>query len=58
MIKQIESEAKKYFEKASGCHDWTHVERVRNLALKIGRKEKADLGILEIAALLHDICKS
>lgn len=31
---------------------------MRNLALKIGRKEKADLGILEIAALLHDICKS
>lgn len=57
LIKQIEAEAKKYFRKASGCHDWTHVERVRNLALKIGRKEKADLGILEIAALLHDICK-
>ncbi len=55
LIKKIEKEAKKYFQKASGCHDWTHVERVRALALKIGRKEKADLGILELAALLHDI---
>jgi uncharacterized protein len=57
LIKQIEDEAKKYFQKASGCHDWTHVERVRALALKIGKKEKADLGILELAALLHDVAK-
>jgi uncharacterized protein len=28
---------------------------VKNLALRIGKKEKADLGILEVAALLHDI---
>lgn len=55
LIKQIENEAKKYFQKASGCHDWTHVERVRALALKIGKKEKADSGVLELAALLHDI---
>lgn len=57
LIKKIEAEAKKYFQKASGCHDWTHVERVRTLALKICKKEKADLGILELAALLHDIHK-
>jgi uncharacterized protein len=55
IIKQIETEAKKYFVGASGCHDWTHVERVKNLALKIGKREKADLQIIEIAALLHDI---
>ena len=54
-IKKIEAEAKKFFVGASGCHDWTHVDRVRNLALHIGKKEKADLFILEIAALLHDI---
>jgi uncharacterized protein len=57
LTKQIETEAKKYFQKASGCHDWTHVERVRALALKIGKKERVDLGILELAALLHDIHK-
>jgi len=51
----IEVEAKKYFEGASGCHDWSHIERVRKLALHIGKNEKADLGILEIAVLLHDI---
>ena len=57
IISKIEKDAKKYFVGASGCHDWTHVERVRNLALQIGKKEKADLGIIEIAALLHDIAR-
>jgi uncharacterized protein len=55
IIKQIEIEAKKFFIGASGCHDWTHVERVHNLALNIGKKEKADLSILSAASLLHDI---
>ena len=55
MIGKIEKEAKKYFEGSSGCHDWSHVERVRKLALIIGKKENADLFILEIASLLHDI---
>ena len=55
VINQIEEEAKKYFKNASGCHDWTHVERVRSLALKLGKKEGANLQILEIAVLLHDI---
>lgn len=55
IIKEIETQAKEYFKHATGCHDWTHVERVRNMALKIGRKEGADLNILEVAVLLHDI---
>lgn len=55
LIKKIEADAKKYFNKASGCHDFTHVERVKNLALHIGKKEKASLDVLEIAALLHDV---
>ena len=55
IIQQIEKEAKNYFKGASCCHDWTHVERVKALALKIGKKEKADLKVLETAALLHDI---
>jgi len=36
-------------------HDWSHVNRVRKLALYIGKKEKADLFIVELAALLHDV---
>lgn len=58
IIKKIEQEAKKYFKNASGCHDWSHVERVRLNALKIARLEKADRQIVEIAALLHDIARN
>ena len=36
-------------------HDWSHVDRVRKLALFIGKKEKADLFIVELAAILHDV---
>jgi len=51
----IKKKAKIFFNDCSGCHDWTHVERVNALALKIGRKERADLDVLEVAVLLHDI---
>ena len=36
-------------------HDWWHIDRVRKNALMIGQKEKVDLFIVELAALLHDI---
>lgn len=36
-------------------HDWSHVNRVRKLAVHIGTKEKANLFIVELAALLHDV---
>jgi len=36
-------------------HDWHHVFRVRRNALAIGNAEGADLLIVELAALLHDI---
>ncbi len=55
IIKKVEKEAREFFVGASGCHDWTHVDRVCNLALNIGRKEKADLSVLTLACLLHDI---
>jgi len=36
-------------------HDWWHVYRVWRSALHIGKKEKADLFIVQLGALLHDI---
>lgn len=36
-------------------HDWWHTERVYKVAKHIAREEKADIFIVEIAALLHDI---
>ena len=40
---------------AEGCHDWWHIYRVWKLAKKIGTEEDADLFVIELAALLHDI---
>jgi uncharacterized protein len=54
-ILNIEKIAQRYFHQASGCHDWSHIERVRALALRIGKREKANLKIIELAILLHDI---
>jgi uncharacterized protein len=55
LVSRIKEEAEAFFRSARGSHDWDHTERVYRLCLRIGRKEKADLRILELAALLHDI---
>jgi len=43
------------FRTEGSGHDWFHVDRVRKMALRIGRKEGCDLFITELAALLHDL---
>ncbi|MCA1802621.1 MAG: HD domain-containing protein [Rhodothermaceae bacterium] len=43
---------------AEGGHDWWHIFRVRNLARHIAETEPADLFIVELGALLHDIADS
>jgi len=55
LLNTIKKEARRYFLNARGSHDWDHTERVYTLCLRIGRKEKADLEVLRLAALLHDI---
>lgn len=39
-------------------HDWLHIERVYNNALKIAEAEKVDTFIVALGALLHDIADS
>ncbi len=39
----------------SSGHDWWHIDRVRRNALHIAREERADLHVVELAALLHDV---
>lgn len=43
---------------AEGGHDWFHIERVLNNSRLIAKGEKADLEIVELGALLHDIADS
>jgi len=55
LVSKVREEARAFFRSARGSHDWDHTERVYRLCLRIGREEKADLGVLKLAALLHDI---
>lgn len=36
-------------------HDWRHIERVWRTATTLGRAESADLTVVQLAALLHDV---
>ncbi|HEY0638248.1 MAG TPA: HD domain-containing protein [Pseudonocardiaceae bacterium] len=36
-------------------HDWWHADRVRTLAVRFARQEGADVRVVELAALLHDL---
>lgn len=47
--------AKEFFGQDNKTHSWDHVERVRQLCNDIGRKEGANLFILELASSLHDV---
>ena len=58
LYQRIRQEARSFFHDSRGSHDWDHTERVLQLCLRIGRKEKTDLGILKLAAVLHDIGRS
>lgn len=55
IIKKTELFVKQTLGKDSTGHDWWHIHRVRNLAKRIARHEGADIFIVELAALLHDI---
>jgi uncharacterized protein len=55
LVARVREEAGAFFRSARGSHDWDHTERVRRLARRIARRERADLGVVELAALLHDI---
>jgi uncharacterized protein len=47
---------RKVFNQEGSGHDWFHIERVRNLALKISQgKEGGDQFLIEMSALLHDL---
>jgi uncharacterized protein len=46
---------KKELGNESSGHDFFHCQRVVELALKIGQKEKADLWVLQLAGWLHDL---
>nr|MBC7613021.1 HD domain-containing protein [Pseudopedobacter sp.] len=46
---------KEELQNAEAGHDWWHIERVWKTATNISKEESVNLGVVEFAALLHDI---
>jgi uncharacterized protein len=55
IIDNIANEVKQKLESDGSGHDWWHIVRVWNMAKHISILEGADMFIVELAALLHDI---
>lgn len=56
LVEKTAEFVKKKFEKEGTGHDWWHMYRVWQLSKHIAQKEKdADMMIVELASLLHDI---
>lgn len=58
IIEKTKEYVKQEMLKGDSGHDWSHVLRVNNTAKKIAKKEKADLFIVELSVLFHDIADS
>jgi uncharacterized protein len=55
ILKKTEKYVRGKLGKEGTGHDWWHTHRVRNTALFIAKRERGDLFIVELGALLHDI---
>lgn len=55
VIQKTTEYIKQEFGDDSSGHDWWHIYRVWKNAISICKREKADLFIVELAALLHDL---
>ena len=55
IIKLTEEHVRRKLEGEGSGHDWWHVYRVWKNAIHIGKVEGANLFVVELAALLHDI---
>ncbi len=55
ILTKTEEYVKKEMLNESTGHDWFHIRRVLDNALKITKKEGGDLFIIKMSALLHDI---
>lgn len=55
IVLRVEGYIKEVMYNESSGHDWWHIKRVHDLALKINEKENANKFIIRMIALLHDI---
>ena len=55
IINATKSYVKRHMNVYEPGHDWSHIERVCKMAKRIGKEERADTFVVELAALLHDV---
>lgn len=55
IVKKTAEYSRKTLEGEGSGHDWWHVYRVWQMSKTIGKTEKADMLVVELAAILHDI---
>ncbi len=55
LLANVRIEIKDIFEHEGSGHDWWHIHRVTETAKTIAKAEKANIFIVELAALLHDL---
>lgn len=55
IVLRVEKYIKEKMSDESNGHDWWHIKRVYDLALKINKSENADEFTIKMIALLHDI---
>ncbi len=55
LLLKTEEYIKATFENEGSGHDWWHIHRVQNMAIKLAEKEGGNLFLIEMAALLHDL---
>jgi len=55
VLRQAEEYVRRILKGESTGHDWWHAYRVWKNSIKIGEKENADMFVIQLAALLHDI---
>lgn len=58
LIDQTAAYVRQTLQNAEGGHDWWHILRVWNNAKLIAQTEPANMLVVELAALLHDIADS
>ena len=54
-LAETENYINRYFQDEGSGHDWWHIHRVRNVALKLAETEGGDVFRIEMSALLHDL---
>ena len=55
ILEQLLTDLQEFFKDDYSGHDFNHTIRVYKLACNLARKENANLEIVSLAALLHDV---